>query len=121
MPATLNHPDGATDASSAPALLDFDVIKRRAGELLGIAPEEVTDGALGELFGLHRVTIFNYRHGSMKPKFQVVSDMADMLGLPVDEIRAQGNPTPPKPAAPSTPKPPAGPKPASPSKAVSND
>lgn len=119
MPATLNPLDGATDASSAHVLLDFDVIKRRAGELLGVAPDDVTDGALGELFGLHRVTIFNYRHGSMKPRFQIVSDIADVLGLTVDEIRA-GNPSPPKPAGPSTPTPPSGPKPPSPGRAATN-
>lgn len=71
----------------------------------------VTDGLLGELFGLDRGTILRYRLGHMKPKFETVSAMADVLGLSVDDIRAKGNPSPPRPPAPSTPTPPAGPKP----------
>jgi DNA-binding XRE family transcriptional regulator len=87
----------ATHATSEP-LLDFDVIKERAGEILKI--DEITDEALGEMFGLSRETIWHYRHGKMKPRFETVSAMADKLGLSVDEIRAQGNPSTPRPASP---------------------
>lgn len=87
------------------------MIKRRAGEILGIAPEDVTDGALGEMFGLERGTIWHYRHGEMKPRFETVSGMADALGLSVDEIRAKGNPTPAPKPGPTAPRPPAGPRP----------
>lgn len=107
--ATSRQSGCATGATSA--LLDFDLIKERAGELLGVTPEEVTDGALGSLFGLSRETIWHYRHGSMKPRFETVSDMADALGISVDDIRAKGNPTPPPKPGPSVPRPPAGPKP----------
>lgn len=87
--------------------------------MLKVAPEDITDVALGKLFGLSRETIWHYRHGGMKPKFETVSDMADVLGLSVDEIRAKGNPSPPRPAGPTTPTPPAGPAtPSKPSKAA---
>lgn len=107
--ATLDGQDRATVATGD-VLLNFTVIKQRAGDLLGVAPEDITDGALAELFGLDRVTIWHYRRGSMKPRFETVSSIADALGVTIDEIRL-GNPTPPRPPAPSTPKPPAGPKP----------
>lgn len=110
MTATLEQPESATGAPS-PALLDFDVIKGRAGEMLEIAPEDVTDKVLGALFGLSRETINHYRHGTMKPRFDTASSMADTLGLSVDDIRAKGNPTNPPPSGPSNPPPPSGPKP----------
>lgn len=110
MTATLEQPDGATGATPA-ALLDFVAIKKLAGERLGVAAEDVTDGALAGLFGLDRGTIWRFRHGTMNPRFETVSDMADALGVPVDSIRAKGNPSPPRPASPSTPRPPAAPKP----------
>jgi hypothetical protein len=110
--ATSRQAEHATRATSA-ALLNFDVIKERAGQMLGLAAEEVTDGALGALFGLDRGTIWRFRHGEINPRFETVSGMADVLGLAVDDIRAQSSPPRPQPspAAPSTPKPPAGPKP----------
>lgn len=114
--ATLDALGHATHATPEP-LLDFNVIKERAGEMLEIAADDVTDEALGEMFGLSRETIWHYRHGQMKPRFETVSAMADTLGLSIDDIRAQGNPSPPRPASPSTPTPPSGPKPSSPSKA----
>jgi hypothetical protein len=110
----LDQPDNAITVTS---VLDFDVIVARASEIKKVAPEDVTDSLLGGMFGLSRETIWHYRHGGMKPKFETVCAMADVLGLTVDEIRA-GNPSPPKPAGPSTPTPPSGPKPASPSKAA---
>lgn len=115
--ATLDASGHATHATPEP-LLDFDVIKERAGKMLKIAADDITDEALAEMFGLSRETIWHYRHGKMKPRFETVSAMADMLSLTVDDIRAKGNPSPPRPASPASPKPPSGPKPASPSKAV---
>jgi DNA-binding XRE family transcriptional regulator len=108
--ATLDQNGNATHATTGSALLNFDVIKKRAAELLQTAPEKVTDGALGTLFGLSRETIWHYRNGAFMPRLETVTAMADILGLSVDEIRA-GNPPPPRPSAPSTPKPPAAPKP----------
>lgn len=88
MTATLDQSGNATNATSGSALLNFDAIKKRAGELLHIAPEKVTDGALGTLFGLSRETIWHYRNGEFMPRFETISAMADVLGLTVDDIRA---------------------------------
>lgn len=92
MPATVDRTGNATLATSV-AVLDFDRIKARVAEMREIDVEDVTDGYLAKFFGLTRETIWHYRHGEMKPRFETVSAMADRLGLTLDEIRA-GNPSP---------------------------
>lgn len=90
-----------TDAPNAPSVLDFDVIDERA-KALGNDPLHV-------LLEIDETTVWRWRNGLVKPLFETVRQVAEKLGLTIDEITAKGNPTPKPPAGPSTPKPPAGP------------
>lgn len=65
------------------------MIKRRVAEIKGIDKTDVTDLVMGEFFGHARETMTRFRSGALKPKLQTALDMADKLGLTVEQIRAR--------------------------------
>jgi DNA-binding XRE family transcriptional regulator len=74
-----------SDAAVSSAL-NFDVIKARASQKLGIPSEEVTDQKLGDLFGLTRETIGRLRLGKYKPALETVIEMGRVLELSLDQL-----------------------------------
>ena len=114
MTATLDGLEDATDVTPA-STLRFDVIKARASQILKIPVEDVSDIVLGELFEVSRETVWRWGAGRFGRGRDRVIDMADRLGLTVEEIVAAKAPStgpsaPPRPAAPTTPTSPARPK-----------
>jgi hypothetical protein len=112
--ATLDGLADATDVTPA-STLRFDVIKPRAAQILKIPVEDVSDIVLGELFGVSRETVWRWNAGRFGPRGTRLRDMANYLGLTVEEIVAAKAPstpptTPVRPAAPTTPTAPARPK-----------
>lgn len=104
-----------TDAPNAPSVLDFDAIDARA-QALGIE-------SLHEHLQIDETTVWRWRNGLVKPLFETVKQVAEKLGLTIDEITAKGNPTSPPPSGPSNPSSPSGPStpsvpPSKPSKAA---
>lgn len=64
--------------------LDFDVIKRRAGEILNIPAERVTDVSLGQLFGTARETVGRLKRGDNMASLTTAMDISAALDLPVN-------------------------------------
>lgn len=86
MPATADAINRGTGATSS-VLLNFDVIRQRAADKLGITPQEITDQVLADLFELDsRTTVWRFRTGRTKPGLDTALDMATKLGIPVEDF-----------------------------------
>jgi transcriptional regulator with XRE-family HTH domain len=75
---------GTRSDSDVASALNFDAIKARASQILGIPVEEITDQKLGELLGLTREHVGRLRNGKHKPLLETVSEMARVLDMSLD-------------------------------------
>lgn len=77
---------GTESDEAVSSALNFDVIKTKASQKLGIPVEQVTDEKLGELFDLSREHVGRLRNGKHKPALETVIEMARVLELSFDEL-----------------------------------
>lgn len=87
MAATTETDERGTGASTPTARLKFDVIEKRAAQILGVPVEDVNDQMIADLVGLDaRTTVWRYRTGRFLPRLDIALDIAAALNLPVEQI-----------------------------------
>lgn len=77
---------------SLPVRLNFEVIDARAADILGIPRDQITDRALGELFGKTRETVSRLRNGKYVPSLETAMDMAEVLELALEAFAERVRP-----------------------------
>lgn len=70
--------------------LRFDLIDRRAAEILGISVDELTEEALATLLGTDRKTIWRWRKGQYEPRQQKLRELSTALGISAEQLTRAG-------------------------------